>query len=142
MVILWDLKSGSVVKRFGGHTGAIHNLAFTPDGENLLSSQHILCEPMTKFWDIRNLKRRASWEGAFDVDALASTWRWNDLGKDHFFGRMMGNEFQVVGRPGTWELIATVPAQYGWRFTYEPARHAIIGCDFDHFYHYDVSAIR
>src|SRR5262249_48382521 len=37
-VRLWKVSSGAVLHSFGGHEGAVHAIAFSPDGQNLVSA--------------------------------------------------------------------------------------------------------
>jgi WD40 repeat protein len=48
-VRLWDLQSGKEVRRFDGHTEAVTDLAFSPDGKQAFTCAH---ERSIRQWDV------------------------------------------------------------------------------------------
>lgn len=50
MVFLWDLESGNVAFRCAGHDNAVISVNFTPNGENLISSDDKSC----RIWNCSN----------------------------------------------------------------------------------------
>ena len=66
VVYVWDLQSGQLIRRLAGHEGAIHSVAFSPDGRYALSGsggQNIFSTPLTwcdsrdntvRLWDVHS----------------------------------------------------------------------------------------
>jgi WD40 repeat protein len=48
-VKVWDSHAGTLVRSFRGHTGYIHDMAFSPDGRNLATASH---DGTAKVWDL------------------------------------------------------------------------------------------
>ena len=51
-VKVWDSHAGTLVRSFRGHTGYIHDMAFSPDGRLLVSASH---DGTAKVWDLTRL---------------------------------------------------------------------------------------
>jgi WD40 repeat protein len=53
-VRLWDVQTGTEVRRFTGHTDAVLSVAFTPDGRHLLSGG---IDHMVRLWEVATGKQ-------------------------------------------------------------------------------------
>lgn len=76
-VMLWDLKTNKERLRLEGHQGAIHGLAFSPDGTRLLSG--CLDDRTLALWDVRTgrqLAKRASRGGVHGIKAIPGGLGW------------------------------------------------------------------
>jgi WD40 repeat protein/tRNA A-37 threonylcarbamoyl transferase component Bud32 len=73
VVRLWDVKAVKELRRFEGHTAAVHGVAFSPDGRRALSGGHDLT---VRLWDLSTGQelhcfarhRSAPWRLAFSPD--------------------------------------------------------------------------
>jgi len=52
VVPIWDVSTGQLVERLGGHWGGISSVAFTPDGKGLVSGS---LDKTLKFWDLSGM---------------------------------------------------------------------------------------
>ena len=48
---VWDSHTGTLVRSFRGHTGPVSSLAFSPDGQLLVSGSR---DGTVKVWDLCN----------------------------------------------------------------------------------------
>src|SRR5262249_61605252 len=48
---LWDVKTGKEIKRFEGHKGGVHQVAFSPDGGRVLSG---CADGTARLWDVES----------------------------------------------------------------------------------------
>ncbi len=80
MVRLWDVKTGRLTATWGGHTGHVVDVAFSPDGRTVASCSH---DATVRLWDVGTGRNTATLHGhtessyhtAFSPDGktLAST---------------------------------------------------------------------
>jgi WD40 repeat protein len=74
-VRLWDLQTGKLINQLTGHTEYLSSVAFTPDGNGLISASRDLT---AKHWDLgpllsdmhRRAPRQPSEEGVEDADPV------------------------------------------------------------------------
>jgi glucose repression regulatory protein TUP1 len=52
VVRIWDVATGVLVKRLGGHRDSVYSVAFTPDGKGLVSGS---LDKTLKSWDVSGL---------------------------------------------------------------------------------------
>ena len=52
---VWDSRTGELVRTFRGHTGLVSSLAFSPDGQRLISGSR---DHTVKVWDLTQLEER------------------------------------------------------------------------------------
>ncbi|KAG6328966.1 hypothetical protein ID866_10123 [Astraeus odoratus] len=51
-VRIWDISTGHLVERLGGHRDSVYSVAFTPDGKGLVSGS---LDKTLKYWDVSGL---------------------------------------------------------------------------------------
>jgi WD40 repeat protein len=54
----WDVETGRMLQRFTGHTGAVEDVRFSPDGARVVSCGK---DGMARLWDVGAAKEIASW---------------------------------------------------------------------------------
>jgi WD40 repeat protein len=54
-VKVWDSHAGTLIRSFRGHTGYIHDMAFSPDCRLLVSASH---DGTAKVWDLTHLEKK------------------------------------------------------------------------------------
>ena len=64
MITLWEVETGKVIRTLSGHTNEVIDLAFSPDGRRLASSNRTRIPesrlPETKIWDVEGGRELAS----------------------------------------------------------------------------------
>lgn len=73
---LWDTKTGALLKVLKAHTAGVTDLAFTPDGQNLLSVAGVTNPAHTdvhiRLWEVKTGKQKQSFEiGKFNASSMA-----------------------------------------------------------------------
>ena len=82
-VKLWETSSGQLLHTFTGHQGRVNAVAFSPDGETVLSSSW---DNTLKLWEtssgqlLHTLTRHQDWFSALEgsVNAVAFSPRWGN----------------------------------------------------------------
>jgi WD40 repeat protein len=54
-VKVWDSQTGALVRSFRGHTGVVTTVAFSPDGQLLVSGSR---DGTVKVWDVTSLGKK------------------------------------------------------------------------------------
>jgi WD40 repeat protein len=62
---LWNIATASEMQKFDGHEDIIQSLAFSPDGETLVSASH---DKTVRLWDVKTGKQIRKFESAEDTD--------------------------------------------------------------------------
>ena len=57
VVQIWDVATGALVERLRGHSGSVYSVAFTPDGNGLVSGSW---DKTLKLWDVSGLSMSQS----------------------------------------------------------------------------------
>ena len=63
ILLLWDIATGSVLKKLDGHTARVWSGAFSPDGTRALSSA---ADRTIRLWDVASGRQLACLEGHTD----------------------------------------------------------------------------
>ncbi len=67
--VLWDVETGTVVRRFFGHTGGVTSVAFSPDGTKILTGSG---DHTAKLWDVSSGEEVRTFSGhEGDVSCVA-----------------------------------------------------------------------
>ena len=53
-ILIWNMRTGKVVKKWRRHPGIVNSLVFTPDGKGLLSASYN--DKQVTHWDVASLK--------------------------------------------------------------------------------------
>jgi WD40 repeat protein len=67
---LWDLKTGTKLKEFQGHNGAINSVAVTPDGKLLVTGSD---DKTVRVWDMATGEKVTVVQGLGEVDSVLMT---------------------------------------------------------------------
>ena len=55
VIIIWDIAAKSIAKRFSGHEGGVHSIAFSPFGDWLVSGSR---DETVRIWDVESAQTR------------------------------------------------------------------------------------
>ena len=91
-VRLWDRATGNLLRTFSGHTGQVHEVRFSPDGQTVLTGS---VDGTARLWDVRSgaeLRRFTLPNGDPIVDAVAFSpdGRWIAFGARTVEGQPLG----------------------------------------------------
>jgi RNA polymerase sigma factor (sigma-70 family) len=68
LITLYELATGRPIRRFQGHRGTIHTVAFTPDGKTLASAAS---DKTIRLWEVATGKQRRLWSAGNSASTLA-----------------------------------------------------------------------
>ena len=134
-VRVWDMTTGRPIHVLTGHTGMIESLCFTRGGKHLVSGQVILTQPATRLWNLETGACLRTWDGFFDVRAMASVCDPNVSFKETLVGCYRGSEFLVIALPRE-EVVAAIATEYGAKLVWNSASRTVAGSDGQHLYLY------
>jgi WD40 repeat protein len=101
-IILWDLETGTELRRFSGHTARVYDIVFSPDGKTMLSGSD---DGLVILWEleggqiVHRMKGHSGWVRAVDF---------SPDGRMAVSGGFAGRSFAEISHPGElilWDLV-------------------------------------
>jgi WD40 repeat protein len=138
-VRIWDLATGWPLDVLTGHTADVDALSFTPEGKRVVSCQSVLCIPETRLWSLKTGDCIRTWDGAYDVEALAAACTTDGSLRETLLGCNRGNEFRVVAIPKE-EVVAAVPMEFEATMVWNNVNLRVAGSDGYHLYLYRLAS--